>query len=250
MSVSFLHREGQPSLAYRYQKGVHGDLPLVVFCGGFRSDMEGTKAAYLGEQCDKAGYSYIRFDYRGHGQSEGVFEDGTIGIWKDDALAIIDMTKTEKIVIVGSSMGGWISLLCALERKDRICGLVGLAAAPDFTREIRDMMDETQRAEYDRQGWVAIENDYAEPYKITKNLIEEGEAQCLLDGPINIDVPVRLIQGMKDTDVQWQTAQRISNALRAQDKNVYLVEDGDHRLSRPEDLSLIWRSVEEVCGAP
>lgn len=246
MSVQFLQREGFPALAYRFQKGTDETSPLVMFCGGFRSDMEGTKAAFLAQECEKHGYGYIRFDYRGHGQSEGIFEDGTIGLWKEDALAILDMAGQRDIIIVGSSMGGWISLLCALERKERVVGLVGLAAAPDFTRDIQNKVTPEQQADLRAQGWIGIENDYGAPYKIMQSLIDDGEAHCLLHGAINLSIPVRLLQGMKDTDVEWQTAHRINNALISQDKKVYLIEDGDHRLSRPEDLAMVWQCVEEV----
>ena len=247
MSVSFLQRPNAPSLAYRKQDGTNKDLPTVLFLTGFCSDMEGTKAAFLAEECAKRGQSYLRFDYRAHGASEGVFEDSTIGLWKQDALDVLDELTKGPVVLVGSSMGGWISLLVARDRKDRVKGLIGLAAAPDFTREIVDKANNEERALLQSKGQFPLPNDYSDkPYIITQNLIDDGEDHILLEGPINIDVPVRLLQGMKDADVPWQKAHRISNALTSQDKKVYLLEDGDHRLSRPQDLELLGQLVAEL----
>ncbi len=245
MDITFLIRENAPDLAYRLVSG-KDSLPTVIFCGGFRSDMEGTKAAFLHDACADRGQSYIRFDYRGHGASGGDFKDGTIGLWLEDTLAIIDNLTSGKIILVGSSMGGWISLRAGILRKDHVVGLVGLAAAPDFTREIRDMMSEKQKKEIDETGVCYVPNDYSDPYAITLKLLEEGENHILLDGEIPIDCPVRLIQGMKDTDVAWQTAHRVFNALRTTDKKVYLREGGDHRLSTPDDLALLDRLILEL----
>ncbi len=245
MDITFLTRENAPDLAYRLVSG-KDSLPTVIFCGGFRSDMEGTKAAFLDEACRARGQSYIRFDYRGHGKSQGEFKEGTIGLWLEDALAIIDNLTTGKIILIGSSMGGWISLRAAILRSARVQGLIGLAAAPDFTREIRDMMTEKQQKDIDETGVCYVPNDYSDPYPITQTLIEEGENHILLEHEIPVDCPVRLIQGMKDTDVAWQTAHRISNALRTNDKKVYLREEGDHRLSAQEDLALLDTLIVEL----
>lgn len=247
MTATFLHRQNAPALAYRKQEGADKSLPTILFLTGFCSDMEGTKAAFLADECAKRGQSYVRFDYRGHGISEGRFEDGTIGLWTQDALDILDRIADGKVILIGSSMGGWISLLVALKRRDRIHAVIGLAAAPDFTREIGDKATPEQNTLLKSEGRFPLPNDYSDkPYIITQNLIDDGEDYCLLDGPIAIDVPVRLIQGMKDADVPWQKAHRINNALTSQDKKVYLIEDGDHRLSRPEDLALLARLVAEL----
>lgn len=247
MSVSFLKRDGAPDLAYRLQLGKNLSLPPVVFLGGFRSDMEGTKAAFLADACSKRDQTYLRFDYRGHGKSGGAFEDGTIGLWLADALNIIGLLPDKKIILVGSSMGGWLGLLAARAVPNKIAGLVGLATAPDFTRDIKSHLSEDQKKSLDADGYVPIPTDYApEPYKITRRLIEEGESLCLLDAPIDIRCPVRLIQGMKDTDVPWQTVHRISNLLKTDDKKVYLREEGDHRLSAPDDLALLDSLVQEL----
>ena len=248
MSINYLSRAGLPRLAYRKTDAAPAGgqqeqaLPTVMFCGGFRSDMEGTKAQFLEERCKARGQAYIRFDYSGHGASEGDFEDGTIGSWKDDTLAVLDALTQGPVILVGSSMGGWISLLAALARPERVCGLVGIAAAPDFTREIyHEQFDDAMRAQLAAQGYVDVPSEYSEtPYRITRALIEDGENHCLLDREIALDIPVRLLQGMNDSDVPWQKAYRIKNALTSEDRGaVLLIESGDHRLSRPEDLELL-----------
>lgn len=247
MSVSFLKREGAPDIAYIRTKGENDALPTVVFLTGFRSDMMGTKAEFLASSCAERGQSFLRFDYRGHGQSGGAFEDGTIGLWLSDALAAIDALTTGPVVLVGSSMGGWIALLAALARKERVCGLIGLAAAPDFTRDIPNRMSEEQKAQMAAEGFISLPNDYDDrPYIIARTLLEEGENHCLLHAPVAIDCPVRLIQGMKDAEVPWQTAHRICNAITGEDKKVYLREEGDHRLSTEDDLVLLEKLVVEL----
>lgn len=247
MSVSFLKREGAPDIAYIRTKGENAVLPTLVFLTGFRSDMMGTKADFLASSCARRGQSYLRFDYRGHGQSGGTFEDGTIGLWLSDALAAIDALSEGPIVLVGSSMGGWIALLVALARKERARGLIGLAAAPDFTRDIPSRMNAAQKEQLSRNGYFTQPSQYGDaPVIFTRALLEEGEAHCLFDAAIDIDCPVRLIQGMKDADVPWQTAHRISNAITGADKKVFLREDGDHRLSAADDLALLEKIVVEL----
>jgi pimeloyl-ACP methyl ester carboxylesterase len=248
MSVEFLKRDGFPALAYLRTKGENPSLPTVVFLSGFRSDMMGTKAEYLAQACARRGQEFVRFDYSGHGQSGGAFTDGTIGSWLEDALAVIDMLTDGRLIVVGSSMGGWLALRAALLRKDRVKGLIGLAAAPDFTRGIPAAMTQAQKDELESKGYFTEANEYDSDYIFTKTLLEEGEAHCMLDGPIAIDCPVRLVQGMKDDDVPWQTAHRIANALTTQDKKVYLREEGTHRLSSGDDLALLERLVAELSG--
>lgn len=246
MSVMFLKRNGRPDIAYQETKGENGALPTVVFMGGFRSDMNGTKAEFLSHSCAARGQKYLRFDYSGHGQSGGEFIDGTIGLWLDDALAVVDTLTTGPLVIVGSSMGGWIALCTALRRKERMKGLIGLAAAPDFTRDIPTIMTDAQKQELEAKGYFTEPNEYDSSYIFTKKLLDDGEAYCLLDKPIAVDCPVRLVQGMKDNDVPWQTAHRIANALTTQNKEVYLREEGTHRLSTEEDLALLDKLVVEL----
>lgn len=249
MTVRFLSRPGLPALAYRLVPAARPGLPTVVFFTGFASDMDGTKAAFLSDACTARGQGFLRFDYRGHGRSEGAFTDGTIGTWKQDALDVIDAFTTGPLLLVGSSMGGWIALLTALARKDRAAGLIGLAAAPDFTRDIPARMTEAQKKTLAEEGAFPLPSDYGDrPYSITRALLEDGEHHCLLPGPVDLHCPVRLIQGMKDTDVPWQMAHRISAAVAGEDKKVYLREEGDHRLSAPDDLALLEKLVAELSG--
>ncbi len=249
MSIQYLqHRNNK--LAYQYSAGHNAAVPTVVFLPGFRSDMEGNKATYLEERCQMRGQAFLRFDYSGHGISEGAaFEEGTIGAWLDDALAIIDKVTKGPLILVGSSMGGWIALRGALERPERIAAIVGLAAAPDFTREIEAQLSPAQKEIIEKEGIVFVPNEYSdEPYIFTRALLEDGEKQCLLDKTNAITVPVRLIQGMKDTDVPWQKAAAIAQSLSGDDVQITLIKDGDHRLSRPQDLMLINKTIEELNG--
>lgn len=235
------------TLAY---KKLEGKGPTIVFFPGFMSDMEGSKALALDGFCAERGQAYIRFDYSGHGQSSGKFTDGTIGAWKDDALAVVDQLTEGPLVLVGSSMGGWIGLLVALERKDRVQAYVGLAAAPDFTRELcwNQYSDEI-KATLKKDGVYYEACDYGDdPYAITMNLIEEGDQHLLLDKPIELDCPVRLIQGMKDPDVPYKTAERIAENLTSEDVVITYVKNGDHRLSGDDDLKRLCRTVKEISG--
>jgi pimeloyl-ACP methyl ester carboxylesterase len=241
-------------LAYR-RRSASGDgakCPGVVFLGGFRSDMTGTKASTLDEFCHARGLSFLRFDYSGHGASGGDFLDGTISRWFADALAAFDRLTEGPQILVGSSMGGWIMLLVALARPERIKGLVGLAPAPDFTEElIWRTLSEGERAKLLRDGKLEQPSDYSpEPTVITRALIEDGRKNLLLgDGPgraIAIEAPVRLLHGLNDRDVPHQISLRLQAQLAAQDVVVNLIKDGDHRLSRPRDLTRLTAAVEEL----
>ncbi len=249
MSVSFLKREDSPDLAYRIIEGHNASLPTVVFLTGFRSDMGGTKAEFLAQECPRRGQRLVLFDYRAHGKSGGAFEDGTIGLWRDDALDIIDSVTSEPLILVGSSMGGWIGLLAAIARPERVKGFIGIAAAPDFTRVVKSHMNEQQRADLAQNGYFLLPNVYTEsPHMITKKLLDDAERHCLLDGEIAIGAPVRLIHGMKDDEVPWQTAPRIINALHTKDKKAYMREEGNHSLSSPDDLALLSKLIGELSG--
>lgn len=212
--------------------------------------MEGTKALFLENLCRGAGQAFVRFDYSGHGASEGAFEDGTIGAWKNDALAVLDRLTEGPVVIAGSSLGGWISLLLAQERPERVKGITGIAAAPDFTRQIAALLTPAQREQMKTDGFIEVPSAYdPRPYVFTRRLIEEGEAHCLLDKKTHIAAPVMLLQGMQDPDVPWQTAFRIKTALQGGSVRIFLSETGDHRLSRPEDLEKIGDMVGELSAA-
>jgi pimeloyl-ACP methyl ester carboxylesterase len=228
--------------------------PTVVWLGGFKSDMRSTKASRLDAWAAAAGRAFLRFDYSGHGESGGRFEDGTIGRWLADSLAAIDaLAPTGRLVLVGSSMGGWIALLVAraLARRGeaaRLAGLVLIAPAVDFTQALMwAQMPEAARDEMMRTGRWLRPSDYSdEPYVVTRALIEEGRDHLLLGGPLRAHAPVRILQGMQDADVPWRHAQTVYEHLAADPASITYVKDGDHRLSREEDLALMIRAVEEI----
>ena len=242
-----LIREDGANIAYHVSPGKDSTKPIgVIFMGGFHSDMQGTKAVALERWAQTQGRAFLRFDYTGHGQSSGTFEAGCIGDWARDALYAFDQLTHGPQVIVGSSMGGWIALMVARDRPERVRGVVGLAAAPDFTEDLMwKELNDAQRSELMEQGQVLLPNDYnpCEPCIITKKLIEDGKNQLLLRDPLNINVPVRLIQGMKDADVPWQTALKIQDALVGDDVEIQFVKTGDHRLSETADLVRLERTV-------
>lgn len=241
---TFLGRDGV-SIAYHRTPG---KSPGVVFLGGFMSDMSGSKATTIETFCRDRGQAFLRFDYRGHGASAGRFEDGTIGLWAGDALAAFDRLTEGPQVLVGSSMGGWIALLAALARRERIAGLVGIAAAPDFTEDLLwAVLPPEQRAALARDGIMHVPSQYSEhPYSITLKLIEDGRQHLVLRDPIDLTCPVRLLHGMQDPDVPWQRSLLIADKLAGSDVRVHLIKDGDHRLSRQQDLRLLCRVVEEL----
>lgn len=221
-----------------------GRAPCAVFLPGFKSDMTGSKALETEAFCRSYGLASLRLDYSGHGASGGRFEDGTIGRWTEDALALIDRLTEGPVVLVGSSMGGWIALLVALARPERAAGLIGIAAAPDFTEELMwASMTPKEREALLRDGVLHVASQYGAPYPVTRALIEDGRSRLLLTGPIPIACPVRLLQGQLDPDVPWQTALRLAERLEAEDVQLILVKDGDHRLSRPADLALLRRTL-------
>jgi pimeloyl-ACP methyl ester carboxylesterase len=211
--------------------------------------MAGTKATALETHCRAKGRAFLRFDYTGHGVSSGVFADGTIGRWTEDATRAIEALTDGPQVLVGSSMGGWIMLLVALARPAHVAALVGVAAAPDFTEELMwrrfdpEVRDRLARGETHREP----SNYAAEGYPITMRLIEEGRKHLLLDRPIAVHVPVRLLHGMRDQSVPWSTASRIAASLLSDDVTVKLIKDGDHRLSREQDLAILFDTVDELC---
>ncbi len=225
-----------------------GSGPGVVFLGGFMSDMTGTKATALEAWARDRDRAFVRFDYRGHGAATGAFEDGTIGTWLADALAVLDGATEGPQILVGSSMGGWIALLVARARPERIAGLLGIASAPDFTRRMwREEFGEAERTAVERDGRVTVASEYSEDgYVITRDLLEEAEQHMLLDGPIPVRCPVRLLHGMRDEAVPWETSLLIAEQLEADDVETILVRGGDHRLSEPADLDRLTRTLEEL----
>ena len=221
-----------------------GRGPTIVFLPGFRSDMTGDKATALAAFAAERGQAMLRFDYSGHGASGGAFLDGTIGQWASDALTAIDRLTEGPLVLVGSSMGGWIALLTALARPDRVVALVGVAAAPDFTQRLMwDSMAPAERLTLVNEGVLYIPSQYGEPTPITRRLIEDGRDHLVLTGPIAFPGRVRLLHGQADPDVPWELALRIAERVTSDDVEIVLVKDGDHRLSRPRDLALLTRTV-------
>jgi len=220
----------------------------VVFLGGFMSDMTGTKAEALDRFCVERGQAYLRFDYFGHGASSGAFKDATVGRWKADALAVVDQLTEGPQILVGSSLGGWIMLLTALARRERVHALVGIAAAPDATEDLMwAELDEEKRATLARDGFLRLPSEYSpEGYIYTRTLIEEGRGHLVMRAPISIDCPVRLLHGMRDPDVPWRTSLALAEKLESPDVTVTLVKHGDHRLSTDDDLALLMRTLEPL----
>jgi pimeloyl-ACP methyl ester carboxylesterase len=217
-----------------------GRGPTLVFFPGFRSHMQGDKALHLLGLCRSMGQAMLRFDYSGHGVSAGRFEDGTIGAWATEALTVIDRLTHGPLILVGSSMGGWIALLAAVARPARVAGLVGIAAAPDFTETLMwQAMAPAERARLLEHGILHVPSQYGDPLPITRGLIEDGRKHLLLNGPIPLACPVRLLHGQRDPDVPWETSLRIAERLTGDDVRITLVKNGDHRLSRPPDLALL-----------
>ena len=224
-----------------------GTGPGVVFLGGFRSDMEGTKALHLEAWAKRAGRAFLRLDYSGHGQSSGAFEDGAIGDWAEDAVAAITALTDGPQILVGSSMGGWIALLVARSLPDRIAGLVGIAAAPDFTASMEAEFTDADRAALAGRGVLERLSDYApEPYVFTRRLFEDGRRNLVLEAPLRLPFPVRLLQGTADTDVDTAVALRLLDHASGPDIRLTLVKDADHRFSTPACLELIEASVADI----
>jgi pimeloyl-ACP methyl ester carboxylesterase len=241
-----LDRPDGEQIAWRHVDGLG---PTVVWLGGFRSDMTGTKADALADWAVAAGRSYVRFDYLGHGDSSGDFQaKGTITRWREDALAVLDEIALGPVVLVGSSMGGWLACLVAMARPRRVKAMVLVAPAPDFTEKL-------MAPEIPRHGHAALAadgvwmrpSDYGEPYPITKVLLEDGARWSILGAePVPIEIPVRILQGGADPDVPWRHALELAQAIKGQDVIFSLIKDGDHRLSRPQDIARLIAAVAEL----
>ena len=240
----FLERPDGARLAWRR---VAGEGPTVVWLGGFRSDMAGTKAQALADWAQASGRAYVRFDYFGHGESDGDFAKGTISRWRADALAVLDELVEGRAVLVGSSMGGWISCLVAGAIITRAAIRSGTAPAPDFTEKLMaPEMTPADREEMAATGVWLRPSEYGEPYPIARDLLEDGARWSILPGPVNIDAPVRILQGGADPDVPWRHALELAQAIRGDDVVFSLIKDGDHRLSRPQDLARLIAALEEL----
>jgi pimeloyl-ACP methyl ester carboxylesterase len=245
----FLQRPDGQRLAWRR---VAGFGPTVVWMGGFRSEMSGTKAQAVADWATAVGRAFLRFDYFGHGESSGAFADGTISRWRDDALAVLDELTAGDLVLVGSSMGGWIACLAAIARPERVRALVLIAPAADFTERLmsRDIPADG-RAALDADGVWMRPSQYGDPYPISRALLEDGARWSILDGaPIPIGVPVRILQGGMDPDVPWRHALELAESLAGPDVVFSLIRDGDHRLSRPQDIERLLTTLEECLQPP
>jgi pimeloyl-ACP methyl ester carboxylesterase len=231
----------RPRLAYRHTTGTG---PTVVFLPGYASDMNGAKALALEAWASATGRAFLRFDYGGCGHSEGTFEDQTLADWRDDTVAMIDQAVAGPVVLAGSSMGGWLMLLAAKARPDRVVGLVGIAPAPDFTDWGFSTEDKMTIL---TEGRLERANPYGPaPTVYTRGFFQSGEANRLMFGTIPFDGPVRLVQGQADPDVPWHRTVRLGEMLRSADVQTLLIKDGDHRLSRDTDIALIVRATEDV----
>ncbi|MFT5785313.1 MAG: pimeloyl-ACP methyl ester carboxylesterase [Ascidiaceihabitans sp.] len=226
-----------------------GTGPWLVFLGGLKSDMEGTKAIHLEDWARARGQAFLRFDYSGHGISSGTFEEGCIGDWAEDTAEAIGALTRGKVVLVGSSMGGWQSLLFARDHGDRMAGLVTIAAAPDFTEDgyWASFTDE-QKAQLERDGSIEIPSDYMDSYVITKRMIEDGRNQLVLRSPLDLPFPVRMVQGTADTAVSTDRAVKLLDHATCDDMRLTLVKDADHRFSDGPCLGVIETSVLDVMG--
>jgi len=244
-SGRLLRADGQ-ELAW---KRIDGEGPTVVWLGGFRSDMGGTKAQVLAEWAEASERAFLRFDYFGHGESSGDFvQGGCITRWREDVLAVIDELTEGPLILVGSSMGGWLALLASAVRRDRIAAMVLVAPAPDFTEALMkpQFSQEALKALEDDGVWIERSDYDPQGYPITRLLIEDGARWSVLPGPLPFDGPVRILQGAKDESVPWTHAHDLVAALSGEDVVFSLVKDGDHRLSRPRDLVRLVTAVEEL----
>jgi pimeloyl-ACP methyl ester carboxylesterase len=237
----FLTRMDGTRLAYRH---LRGSGPTIVFLPGYMSDMQGGKAQALAAWAGREGRALLRLDYSGCGESEGAFGDGTLDIWRDDVLTVIRETVSGPIILIGSSMGGWLMLLVAQALGDKVQAMVGIAAAPDFTDWD---FSETDKAMIKQNGSIERPSDYGyEPMVITHSFWQSGQTNLQLAGEVAIDCPVRLLHGQNDPDVPWETSVKLAAALRSSDVQTLLIKDGDHRLSRDADIALLIEVVAKL----
>ena len=244
-SPGILARHDGGTIAYRR---LAGGPPGVLFCAGFRSDMTGTKALFLEGYCRSRGRAFVRFDYFGHGGSSGDIALGTIGRWADDAVAVLDALTEGPQIIVGSSMGGWVMLLAALARPERVHALVGVAAAPDFTEDlVWPRLTLEQQEECRRTGSVTVPSKHdPSGYAYALGLFEDGRRHLVMRDEIPLLCPVRLLHGMLDDGVPWQTSLRLAERLASRDVVVTLIKEGDHRLSKEGDLARLAAVLDEL----
>ena len=248
-AFQIFHTSENRSIAYvkRYIKQSSYQSPGIIFLGGLRSDMQGTKASYLEKWCFEKECNFLKFDYSGHGQSSETFESGCISDWKNDACEVLDNLSEGPQILVGSSMGGWISLLLGKLRPKRIAAFVGIATAPDFTEtSMWANLDDNARDKLNKFGKVEIESDYSnEPYIVTKKLIEDGRSNLIMNAPLASPFPVRLLQGMLDNDVHYSQAISLAENISHHDVKVIICKDADHQFSSPKCLNILTSTIQE-----
>ena len=234
---------GRRRLAYDCQPG---DDPPIMFLPGFNSNMLGTKAQCLAGYAKAQGRAFIGFDYSGHGQSSGEFADGTIGLWLDDTLAVLDHLVVEPVILIGSSMGGWLMLHAAMQRPAKIAALIGVASAPDFPIRMQERLTTSQYDSLRQNGHTALPSSYGDDLVITQKFLDEARNHFLLQQPIPIHCPCHLLHGQEDPDVDWTTSMALASQLATPHVTIELIKDGDHRLSRESDLRRMIAAVERL----
>ncbi len=243
-ATEFLETAQGRRLAYHRSAGAG---PTVVFLGGLKSDMEGTKAVHLEEWCQAQGRGFLRFDYSGHGESSGTFEEGCIGDWHEDTVAAVSGLSDGPLIVVGSSMGGWQALLLARACPERIAGMVTIAAAPDFTEDgYWATFSDAQKATLMEVGQVELPSDYMDPYIVTRRMVEDGRTRLVLRAPLALPFPVRCLQGTADTAVSTETALKLLDHADCEDMRLLLVKDADHRFSDGPCLGIIEAAIVEI----
>ena len=245
LNINYLKSSFGENLAYSHEE--NGSKTSVFFFGGYASDMTGTKATALSQWCEKNNYNFIRFDYSGHGKSEGNFEDGGITKWSSEATEILKNFSNEKNIIIGSSMGGWISLIVSLRNLNLISALIGIASAPDFVVGEWNRLSDEQKAQIKNDGKIIINWDkYNDDYTITYKFLKDGMNNMLLNSEINVDCPIRLLHGRLDQVVSYETSEKIIEKITSKNKKLTIIEDGDHSLSRESDLQLLFDNIREL----
>ncbi|MEN9017483.1 MAG: alpha/beta hydrolase [Hellea sp.] len=242
--INYLPSQGEKKIAYKYNKGVG---PTVLWCGGLKSSMDGGKATYLHNWAIKKNYNFIRFDYFGHGASDGNFRDGTITIWTDNIITVIDKLIDKDVILAGSSMGGWTSILAAIARRNKVKGLFLIAPAPDFTqRLVWDQWTDEQKQESLAGKSIFVPSGYDEDYEYSSRLISDGKDNMILDNKIDLEIPIRILQGMKDEVVPWEYSYKILEAVKSKKVSYTLIKNGDHSLSTPADLSRLSSELQSL----
>ena len=245
LNINYLKSSFGENLAYSHEE--NGSKTSVFFFGGYASDMTGTKATALSQWCEKNNYNFIRFDYSGHGKSEGNFEDGGITKWSSEATEVLKNFSNEKNIVIGSSMGGWISLIVSLRNLNLISALIGIASAPDFVVGEWNRLSDEQKAQIKNDGKIIINWDkYNDDYTITYKFLKDGMNNMLLNSAINVDCPIRLLHGRLDQVVSYETSKKIIEKITSKNKKLTIIEDGDHSLSRESDLQLLFDNIREL----